>query len=123
MPQQFFIRVLIFFLLLSLALVLPACSPEPTPTLALPTATSTPTNPPTQVPTALPTPIPTAEPSCPEAAAGTQLLAREEMGYCLLYPEGYIEVDTDPAQVCLVPGEPYMMCHTANAFINVEDAA
>jgi hypothetical protein len=45
------------------------------------------------------------------------------MGYCLLYLEGYIEVDSDPTQVCLAPGEPSVACHNANAFINVEEAA
>lgn len=69
------------------------------------------------------TPEPTDAPSCPETREGTHLLTREEMGYCLLYPEGYIEVDTDPTQVCLVPDKPFMACHTANAFINVESAA
>ena len=75
------------------------------------------------MPPAPPLPTPTAEPSCPEPTDGTRLLARERMGYCLLYPESFIEVDTDPTQVCLVPGEPFMACHSAQFFINVEDAA
>src|SRR3990170_7017268 len=122
-----------FFSLLMVALLaLTACSPEPTPiatpetpapTLALPTATVAPTEPPTQVPTIPPTPIPTAEPSCPEPTEGTQLLRNQEMGYCLLFPADYIRVDPLPYEVCLVSGEPYLLCHNAVAFFNVEDAA
>jgi hypothetical protein len=44
------------------------------------------------------------------------------VGYCLLYPEGFIEVAAGPTQVCLVPDEPYMACHSAKVFINVADA-
>ena len=121
-----------FPLIMAAMLALAACAPSPTPivtrempapTLALPTATVAPTEPPTQAPTVPPTSIPTAEPSCPAPTEGTQLLRQDRMGYCLLYPESYIEVHTDPIQVCLVPGEPYLACHSAQAFFNVEDAA
>jgi hypothetical protein len=105
----------------SLAPSNPQEMPSPTPTLGSPAA------PPglTATPTQAPEPTATVEQSgvCPDSIEGTQLLIREELGYCLLYPEGYIEVDTEPAQVCLVPGEPYLACHSANAFVNVEDAA
>src|SRR3990170_2083322 len=126
------IRVNLFVGAVIASLVLAACSPEPTPiaipetptpTLALPTDTIAPTEPPTQVPTIPPTPIPTAEPSCPDPTEGTQLLRNEAMGYCLLFPADYIRVDPLPYEVCLVPGEPYLLCHNAVAFFNVEDAA
>jgi hypothetical protein len=106
------------------SLVLAACSPEPAPnatpelpmpTLVLPTATTAPATP-TQLP-------PTPTPECPGPTEGTQLLKNEALGYCTLYSEGYIEVEIPPSEVCLVPGEPYMACHSANAFINVEEAA
>jgi len=45
------------------------------------------------------------------------------MGYCLLHPDGYIRVDPLPYEVCLVPGEPFLACHSANLMIEVEDAA
>jgi len=126
------IRVNLFVGAVIASLVLAACSPEPTPiaipetptpTLALPTDTIAPTEPPTQVPTIPPTPIPTAEPSCPDPTEGTQLLRNEAMGYCLLFPADYIQVDPLPYEVCLVPGEPFLLCHSAQAFFNVEDAA
>ena len=66
-------------------------------------------------------PIPTAE--CPGPGEGTQLLQNEAFGYCFLYPEDYIRVDPLPYEVCLVPGEPYMACHTANLILEVEQAA
>jgi len=96
-------------------IVLAGCGPAP--------AASPPSAAPTTPPTLPSTPEPTAETSCPEPTEGTQLLTRERMGYCLLYLEGFIEVDTDPTQVCLVPGEPFVACHSAKVFINVEDAA
>jgi hypothetical protein len=61
--------------------------------------------------------------SCPEATAGTQLLTNEEMGYCLLYPDGYSRVDPLPYEVCLVSEESFMACHSANLMIEVEAAA
>ena len=75
------------------------------------------------VPTTSPTSIPTAEATCPPPSEDTRLLTREQTGFCLLYPESFIEVGTDPTQVCLVPGEPFMACHSAKVFINVADAA
>ncbi len=107
-------------------LVLSACTSGPAPlstTEMPPTAPASliATLPATSAPT--PAPTPTAEPGCPEPTEGTQLLAREKLGYCLLYPAGYLEVDTDPAQVCLVAEGPTMACHSANTFIHVEDAA
>src|SRR3990172_6286099 len=113
-----------FFLSVTVALLaLSACAPSPTPVptvppTPMPTISSSPTPP--QQP---PTPTQTPGSICPSVTVGTQLLTRERMGYCVLYPEGYIEVDSDPTQVCLVPGEPYMACHSAQAFFNVEDAA
>src|SRR3990172_10256082 len=101
-------------LALAAMFTLAACAPAP--------ATTPPSVPPTPMPPAPPLPTPTAEPSCPEPTDGTRLLARERMGYCLLYPESFIEVDTDPTQVCLVPGEPFMACHSAPFFINFYDA-
>jgi len=85
--------------------------------------TVAPTEPPTPVPTVPPTPISTAEPSCPGPRAGTQLLRHEEHGYCLLYPDGLVRVDTPPYQICLVPEGPAMACHTAVALVEVTDAA
>lgn len=107
------------WLTLAGTLVLASCGPA--------TATLQPNLPPAPTSTApappAPTPSPTAEPRCPEPTEGTQLLRQDRMGYCLLYPDDYIEVQTDPTQVCLVPGEPYLACHSAQAFFNVEDAA
>lgn len=68
------------------------------------------------------TPEPTAEPGCPEPGEGTRLLTREGMGYCLFYPEGYIEVGAVPTDVCLVPEGPTMGCHTMIMNINVQGA-
>jgi hypothetical protein len=45
------------------------------------------------------------------------------MGYCLLYPEEYTLVEPFVAEVCLVPTETNILCHTATAIFNVEDAA
>ena len=69
------------------------------------------------------TPIPTLAPVCPIVTKGTQLLRNEEMGYCLLHPNGYNRLDPNPTEVCLVPDGPTMGCHNANVFINVQDAA
>src|SRR3972149_4672692 len=120
MKKAFFPLVMVTMLLLA------ACAPSPTPTATAnpkPTLAS-----PTAVPSATASPVPptltpTAEPSCPEPAEGTQLLRNQEMGYCLLFPADYIQVDPLPYEVCLVPGEPYLLCHSAVAFFNVEDAA
>ena len=101
------------------AMLLAACAPQgqaattPSVTSAAPTS-----------PTALPAPSPTPEPSCPEPTEGTQLLTHEDHGYCVLGPDGYTRVDPLPYELCLVPGDPGgMLCHSASAFIEVEDAA
>ena len=70
-------------------------------------------------------PSSTPQPDCSGETEGVQPLSNVEMGFCLLYPEGYTEVFSEPAQICLIPGEPgepNMACHSANAFINVEPA-
>jgi len=61
--------------------------------------------------------------ACPSATEGTQLLMNEEYGYCLSYPDGYLRVDPLPYEVCLVPGESSMACHSAHLIIEVENAA
>src|SRR3990170_2932655 len=113
-----------------LLLALAACGPGPAPLPTVPPSPSptvlpspTPTVPPSPTPTVPPSPAPTAEPSCPEPTEGTQLLRNEALGYCLLFPADYIQVDPLPYEVCLVPGEPYLLCHSAVGFFNVEDAA
>ena len=97
------------------AIALTGCGPAPT--------TGAPTESPTQVPTVPPTPAPAVAPVCPTASEGTQLLRNEEIGYCLLYPDGHNRLDPNPTEVCLVPEGPTMACHSANAFIKVEEAA
>ncbi len=119
-----------YFLLLIVFLVLPACIATPVPTtptgapvsLNLPTAVP-PTRADLRTPTLLSTPSPTLEPTCPEPVEGTRLLIREALGFCLLHPEAFAAVDTEPAQVCLVPEGPAMACHSAQMFINVEGVA
>jgi len=69
------------------------------------------------------TPVPTPVARCPEPMEGARLLKNENMGYCLLYPEGLIEISSDPAEVCLVPEGPTMGCHTTVAIFSVSDAA
>jgi len=115
----------IFFLLVMVAsLALSACasptgvdttqpsSPDQVATIVAATMQALPTN----------TPKPTVATSCPQPTEGMQLLAGEPAGYCLLYPQGYIELGTDLTQVCLVPEGPTMGCHNALLFINVEGA-
>jgi hypothetical protein len=121
--QKYNFYITLFVGIVIASLVLAACSPEPAPTKALPTTTAAPPTQTKPTPTIPPSPVPTTEPSCPEPTDGTQLLKNEELGYCTLYSEGYLEVEIPPSEVCLVPGEPYMACHSANAFINVEGAA
>ena len=77
---------------------------------------------PAATPAVPPTSLPTVAPHCPAATTGTLLLKNEDDGYCLLYPEGHIVVIPYAGEVCLVPGEPYMSCHTASLFINAEGA-
>ena len=117
----------LFPLMMTAILALVACGPGPTPLPTVPPSpmltvlpSPTPTVPPSPTPTVPPTPMPTAEPSCPEPTEGTQLLRNEAMGYCLLYPADYIRVDPLPYEVCLVPGEPFLLCHSAQAFFNAE---
>jgi len=94
-----------------------------TQTAQAPTPTSTPTIPPAATPTVPPTSLPSVAPDCPIATAGTLLLKDEDGGYCLLYPKGYGVVIPYAGEVCLVPGEPpYMACHSASLFINMEGA-
>ena len=60
---------------------------------------------------------------CPVSTVGTLLLRDEDGSYCFLYPEGHGVVIPFAGEVCLVPGEPpYMACHSASLFINVEEA-
>src|SRR3989304_1127024 len=120
----------LFPLMMTAILALVACGPGPTLLPTVPPSPSptvlpspTPTVPPSPTATVPPSPVPTAEPSCPDPTEGTQLLRNEAMGYCLLFPADYIRVDPLPYEVCLVPGEPYLLCHNAVAFFNVEDAA
>ena len=88
-------------------LALSACAPSPTPTATpekpAPTLASS---------TAASSPAPMAEPICPEPTEGTQLLRNEAMGYCLLYPADYTPVELS-YEVCLVPGETFMLCQWA----------
>ena len=111
-------RALILALVIA-PLTLAACNLAQAPIAS----TDIPTVVPTAVPTLPLTTMPTAEPSCPVATPGMQLLRNEEMGYCLLYPDGHNRLDPNPTEVCLIPEGPTMACHNANAFINVEDAA
>lgn len=70
-----------------------------------------------------PTVPPATTLNCPVATVGTLLLKDEDGSYCLLYPEGHGVVIPFAGEVCLVPGEPpYMACHSASLFINVEGA-
>ena len=109
MSHTFIGRFISVFCRLGIVLVLNACTAT--------TSTSIP------MPTVLPSTTQAAAPACPSASEGTQLLTNEEYGYCLLYSDGYIRVDALPYEVCLVPGEPFLACHSANLIIEVEDAA
>jgi len=60
---------------------------------------------------------------CPSPTASTLLLTNEKHGYCLLYPSEYNVMYPTESEMCLVPAGPTMACHSANAFIEVEDAA
>src|SRR3990172_3436113 len=111
-----------FFLLVMVALLaLTACAPRPTPT-AIPSTTSAPPATPAPTPTVLPTPVPTPEPRCPESKEGTQLLTHEEDGYCFLYPDGLLRVDSSEHAVCLVPEGDTLECHNLVAAVEVTDA-
>ncbi len=101
-------RVILMFLVLGTLLALVACTAAPVT--------------PTSVPTLLPTPTPMVASDCPSVTQGTQLLTNEESGYCLLYPDGYTPVDPLPGEVCFVPGDTSMECHSANLIIEMENA-
>src|SRR3990170_2881419 len=111
-----------FFLLVMVALLaLTACAPRPTPT-AISSTTSAPPATPAPTPTVPPTPMPTAEPRCPEPKEGTQLLTHEEDGYCFLYPDGLLRVDSSEHAVCLVPEGATQGCQNLVAAVEVTDA-
>jgi hypothetical protein len=94
-----------------------------TQTAQAPPPTATATIPPSATPTLLPTSSPEVPPGCPAATAGRLLFEDEEAGFCLLYPEGYGVVIPFAGEVCLVPGEPpYLACHNAGLFVNIEQA-
>jgi len=115
-----------FLLIFLLAVVTVRCTPGPSPSPMLTTPKATTTQrfqTPSPTPTAPPTPMPTVAPSCPEPTEGTKLLRNEAMGYCFLYPNGYIRVDPLPYEICLVPSETNMLCHTAKFMLEVHDAA
>ena len=97
--------------MIGLGFLASACTSSVAP--AIPTTSAAP------APTAAPSP----DPRCPEPTEGAQLLRHEQHGYCVLVPDGYTRVDPLPYEMCLVPGDPgRMMCHSASAFIEVEDA-
>ncbi|HLF36329.1 MAG TPA: hypothetical protein VI520_00185, partial [Anaerolineales bacterium] len=66
--------------------------------------------------------MPTREPRCPEPTEGTQLLTHEEDGYCFLYPDGLLRVDTSEHAVCLVPEGDTQGCDNLVAAVEVTDA-
>ena len=69
------------------------------------------------------TPTATPAPVCPSEIEGTLLFMNEEQAYCLLHPAGYAYIIPYAGEVCFVPGEPpYLACHSASLFINVEEA-
>jgi len=99
---------------LAAMIALAGCGPAP--------ATIPPSAPPTPMPTAPPTSIPTAQPRCPEPTEGTQLLTHEEDGYCFLYPDGLLRVDSSEHAVCLVPEGDTQGCDNLVASVEVTDA-
>ena len=95
--------------------VLAACNAAP--------ATIAPAEPPTLAPAVPPpTPVPTADPRCPEPTEGTQLLTHEADGYCFLYPDGLLRVDSSEHAVCLVPEGDSLGCDNLVAAVEVTDA-
>lgn len=91
-----------------------ACGTAPTavaPTEAPPQASAVP-----------PTPVPTADPRCPEPTEGTQLLTHPEDGYCFLYPDGLLRVDSSEHAVCLVSEGATQGCQDLVAAVEVSDA-
>jgi hypothetical protein len=113
-------KTMFFSIMMTSALALSACA---SPTSVSPTQISDSDQLATVVAATMQAfPSNTPEPACPDAVEGTKLLIREAVGYCLLYPEGYIEIETVPTTVCLVPDGPTMGCHNTNLIIEVEDA-
>jgi len=84
-------------------------------------APSPPATPMSSVP---PTPVPpaTPDPRCPEPTEGTQLLTHEADGYCFLYPDGLLRVDSSEHAVCLVPEGDSLGCDNLVAAVEVSDA-
>src|SRR3990170_4187565 len=82
-----------------------------------PSETSAPPAPTSTAPA--PTAAPTANPRCPEPTEGTQLLTHEVDGYCFLYPDGLIRVDSSDHAVCLVPEGSTLGCESMLAAVEV----
>ena len=61
-------------------------------------------------------------PVCPEPVAGTALLKKEALGYCFLYPEEYFLVEPLTYEICLVPQETKLLCHSFNLILDVHAA-
>lgn len=114
----------LFVGVLFISLILAACSPGQAPTPAQATATTAPPTLTIPAPelTAPATLAVTPASECPNLLDGTQLLRNEPYGYCFLYPEGYLRVDPLPYEICLVPGESNLACHSANLMLEVEEA-
>lgn len=85
-----------------------------------------PTQPPTQAATIPPRAVPTTgampDPRCPEPVEGTQLLTHGADGYCFLYPNGWLRVDSSEHGVCLVPEGETPGCDDPVASFEVTDA-
>jgi len=77
---------------------------------------------PTPAATVPPTTAPTPEPRCPDPTEGTQLLTHEVDGYCFLYPDGLLRVDSSQHAVCLVPKGDSLGCDNLVAAVEVTDA-
>jgi hypothetical protein len=66
--------------------------------------------------------MPTAQPRCPEPTEGTRLLTHEADGYCFLYPNGLLRVDSSQHAFCLVPEGGALGCQDLVAAVEVTDA-
>jgi hypothetical protein len=102
------------WLILLAAIALASCNPAD--------ATLPPDLPPTPVPTDLPAPTPAPDPRCPEPTEGTQLFTHEVDGYCFLYPDGLLRVDSSEHAVCLVSEGATQTCQDLVAAVEVTDA-
>jgi hypothetical protein len=103
-------------------LVLTACAARGQASIT-PTAASAQSAEPAAAPTAVPpAPAPTPDPRCPEPTEGTQLLTHEEDGYCFLYPDGLLRVDSSEHAVCLVPEGAALGCQDFVAAVEITDA-